>query len=121
MTTDTPQAEQPETGRRRWAVLAWCRRLSSSSSWTCGSSKSHCRRCSTTSPATLPDVSWILAVYAIVLATLLVPAGRAADSIAHRECFLAGLVVFGIGSLGCALAPKPRTRRVYSEDTQLRA
>ena len=56
-------------------------------------------------PATLPDVSWILDVYAIVLATLLLPAGRAADSIGRRGCFLAGLVVFGIGSLGCALAP----------------
>ena len=32
-------------------------------------------------PATLPDVSWILDVYAIVLAALLLPAGRAADSI----------------------------------------
>jgi EmrB/QacA subfamily drug resistance transporter len=56
-------------------------------------------------PATLPDVSWILDVYAIVLAALLLPAGRAADGIGRRECFLAGLVVFGIASLGCAVAP----------------
>jgi EmrB/QacA subfamily drug resistance transporter len=56
-------------------------------------------------PATLSDVSWILDVYAIVLAALLLPAGRAADSIGRRECFLAGLVVFGIASLGCAVAP----------------
>ena len=39
------------------------------------------------------------------LATLLLPAGRAADSIGRRTCFLAGLVVFGVASLGCALAP----------------
>ena len=32
--------------------------------------------------------------------------GRAADSIGRRECFLAGLVVFGIASLGCAVAPE---------------
>src|SRR5207245_2387664 len=51
------------------------------------------------------DVSWILDVYAIVLAALLLPAGRAADSIGRRKCFLAGLVVFGAASLGCALAP----------------
>ena len=55
-------------------------------------------------PATLSDVSWILAVYAIVLAALLLPAGRAADSIGRRECFLAGLVIFGAASLGCAVA-----------------
>ena len=56
-------------------------------------------------PAALSDVSWILDVYAIVLAVLLLPAGRAADSIGRRKCFLAGLVVFGAASLGCALAP----------------
>jgi EmrB/QacA subfamily drug resistance transporter len=56
-------------------------------------------------PATLSDVSWILAVYAIVLAALLLPAGRAADSIGRRKCFLAGLVIFGAASLGCAVAP----------------
>jgi MFS family permease len=44
-------------------------------------------------------------VYAIVLATLLLPAGRAADSIGRRKFFLAGLVVFGVASLGCAVAP----------------
>jgi EmrB/QacA subfamily drug resistance transporter len=55
--------------------------------------------------AALSDVSWILDVYAIVLAALLLPAGRAADSIGRRECFLAGLVVFGVASLGCAVAP----------------
>jgi EmrB/QacA subfamily drug resistance transporter len=56
-------------------------------------------------PATLSDVAWILDVYAIVLAALLLPAGRAADSIGRRACFLAGLVVFGVASLGCAVAP----------------
>jgi MFS family permease len=56
-------------------------------------------------PATLSDVSWILDVYAIVLAALLLPAGRAADSIGRRRSFLAGLVVFGVASLGCAVAP----------------
>src|SRR6476660_2124698 len=55
-------------------------------------------------PASLSDVSWILDVYAIVLAALLLPAGRAADQIGRRTFFLAGLVVFGVASLGCALA-----------------
>jgi MFS family permease len=56
-------------------------------------------------PATLSDASWILDVYAIVLAALLLPAGRAADRIGRRECFLAGLLIFGVASLGCAVAP----------------
>ena len=56
-------------------------------------------------PATLPDVSWILDVYAIVLAALLLPPGAAADRLGRRECFLAGLVIFGAASLGCAVAP----------------
>jgi EmrB/QacA subfamily drug resistance transporter len=56
-------------------------------------------------PASLSDVSWILDGYAIVLAALLLPAGRVADGIGRRRCFLAGLVVFGVASLGCAVAP----------------
>jgi EmrB/QacA subfamily drug resistance transporter len=56
-------------------------------------------------PASLSDVSWILDVYAIVLAALLLPAGRAADRIGRRTCFLTGLMVFGVASLGCSLAP----------------
>src|SRR5207344_3653776 len=47
-----------------------------------------------------------LDVYAIVLAALLLPAGRAADSFGRRECFLVGLLVFGVASLGCAVAPE---------------
>ena len=57
-------------------------------------------------PASLSDVSWILDVYAIVLAALLLPAGQTADRIGRRTCFLTGLVLFGIASLGCAVAPE---------------
>jgi len=56
-------------------------------------------------PAALADVSWVLDAYAMVLAALLVPAGRVADRVGRRACFLAGLVVFGVASLGCAVAP----------------
>ena len=56
-------------------------------------------------PASLSHVSWILDVYAIVLAALLLPAGRAADRIGRRTFFLTGLMVFGVASLGCSLAP----------------
>jgi EmrB/QacA subfamily drug resistance transporter len=56
-------------------------------------------------PSSLPAVSWILAVYAVFLAALLLPAGRIADSLGWRRSFLIGLMVFGAASLGCALAP----------------
>jgi len=35
-------------------------------------------------PASLPEVAWILNVYTIVLATLLAPAGRIADSVGRK-------------------------------------
>ena len=101
-----PQAEQPETGRRRWAVLAVvsaAQFLIILDLWVVNIALPALQH--DFAPATLSDVSWILDVYAIVLAALLLPAGRAADSIGRRECFLAGLVVFGIASLGCAVAP----------------
>jgi EmrB/QacA subfamily drug resistance transporter len=56
-------------------------------------------------PATLPQISWILDIYAIVVTALLIPAGRIADALGRHASFLAGLAVFGLASLGCALAP----------------
>ena len=100
------QAEQAETGRRRWAVLAVvsaAQFLIILDLWVVNIALPALQQ--DFAPATLSDVSWILDVYAIVLAALLLPAGRAADSIGRRKCFLAGLVVFGVASLGCAVAP----------------
>ncbi len=104
--TRAPRAELPETGRRRWAVLAVvsaAQFLIILDLWVVNIALPALQR--DFAPATLADVSWILDVYAIVLAALLLPAGRAADGIGRRACFLAGLVVFGAASLGCALAP----------------
>ena len=55
--------------------------------------------------ANLANLSWVLNAYAIVFAALLVPAGRAADLIGRRAAFLAGMIVFGLASAACALAP----------------
>src|SRR5258708_21521412 len=52
----------------------------------------------------LADLSWIITAYAIVLAALLVPAGRLADRYGVKQAFLFGLAVFTLGSLGCALS-----------------
>lgn len=50
-------------------------------------------------------LSWILSVYAIVFAALLVPCGRLADRYGRRAMFRAGLAVFAAASALCAVAP----------------
>ncbi len=55
--------------------------------------------------ASLGDVSWVLNAYAIVIAALLVPAGRWADAIGRKRVFLAGFGLFTTASLLCAVAP----------------
>jgi MFS family permease len=52
----------------------------------------------------LANLSWVLNGYAIVFAALLVPAGRLADRYGVKEAFLAGLALFSLASLGCALS-----------------
>ena len=53
----------------------------------------------------LATLSWVLNAYTIVVAALLVPAGRWADLIGRRRIFVTGLVLFTVGSALCGLAP----------------
>ncbi len=53
----------------------------------------------------LSTLSWVLDAYTIVVAAVLVPAGRFADRIGRRKVFVGGLVAFGVGSLLCGVAP----------------
>ncbi|WP_227980567.1 MFS transporter [Nocardia spumae] len=55
--------------------------------------------------AAASSVSWVLNAYTIVMAALLVPAGRLSDDTGRRRGFLVGTALFGIASIGCALAP----------------
>lgn len=50
------------------------------------------------------SLSWVLNGYAIVVAALMVPAGRLADRVGRRRVFLAGLVLFVVGSGLCGAA-----------------
>ncbi|GGJ53254.1 MFS transporter [Streptomyces brasiliensis] len=52
----------------------------------------------------LSDLSWILSGYAIVIAALLVPAGRLADRYGRKGAFIVGLGLFAAASLGAALS-----------------
>jgi EmrB/QacA subfamily drug resistance transporter len=55
--------------------------------------------------ATLADLQWTVDAYTLVLASLLMLAGSTADRLGRRRVFAAGLVLFSLGSLLCALAP----------------
>ncbi|MBU3062836.1 MFS transporter [Nocardia sp. NEAU-G5] len=50
-------------------------------------------------------VSWVLNAYTIVMAALLVPAGRLADDTGRKRGFLIGIALFGLASIACAAAP----------------
>src|SRR5216684_4395338 len=52
----------------------------------------------------LSNLSWVLSAYAIVYASLLVPAGRLADRYGRKGGFVLGLAIFITASLGCALS-----------------
>ncbi|MFG1816768.1 MFS transporter [Kribbella sp. NPDC049174] len=55
--------------------------------------------------ASISELQWTVDAYTLVLASFLLLAGSTADRIGRRRVFLTGLVVFGLGSLLCGLAP----------------
>jgi EmrB/QacA subfamily drug resistance transporter len=55
--------------------------------------------------SSLDSLSWVLNGYSILFAAVLVPAGRWADRIGRRRMFVAGLVVFTLGSVLSGIAP----------------
>jgi EmrB/QacA subfamily drug resistance transporter len=58
-------------------------------------------------PASLGDLQWVLDIYALALAALLLGSGTLADRFGRKRVYLFGLVVFAAASLGCALAANP--------------
>ena len=55
----------------------------------------------------LPTLPWVVDVYTLVLAVLMLPMGSLADRFGARGVYLAGLAVFGAASLACGLAAGP--------------
>lgn len=51
------------------------------------------------------DIQWVSTAYGLAFGGFLVAAGRAADLFGPKRVLLAGLVVFGLASAGCGLAP----------------
>ncbi len=57
--------------------------------------------------ASLDDILWVINAYALVLAVLLITAGRLGDIVGQRTMFTAGIVIFTAASAACGLAPGP--------------
>src|SRR5271169_1765326 len=55
--------------------------------------------------ASLDDVLWVINAYALVLAVLLITAGRLGDLLGQRRLFFAGVVLFTLASAACGLSP----------------
>jgi EmrB/QacA subfamily drug resistance transporter len=57
--------------------------------------------------ASFTDLQWVIDAYALTLAALVLTAGSLADRLGRRRVFAAGLAIFSLASLLCALAPDP--------------
>lgn len=55
--------------------------------------------------ASVAGMQWIVDAYTLVLASLLMLSGSMGDRLGRRKIFMAGLVMFTLGSLLCSLAP----------------
>ncbi|MDH6627620.1 EmrB/QacA subfamily drug resistance transporter [Streptomyces sp. LBL] len=55
--------------------------------------------------ASTAGLQWTIDAYTLVLAALLMLAGSTADRLGRKRVFVAGLVVFTLGSVLCSLAP----------------
>src|ERR1700731_214628 len=56
--------------------------------------------------ASLDDVLWVINAYALVLAVLVITAGRLGDLVGPRVLFTSGIAVFTAASAACGLAPR---------------
>lgn len=59
--------------------------------------------------ATPSQMQWVIDIYTLVLASLLILAGATGDRFGRRKVFQIGLGVFAIGSLLCSIAPDIHT------------
>ncbi|MFM9705762.1 MFS transporter [Streptomyces galilaeus] len=100
-----PSPPSPPDARRRWSILAVC----ALSMFLVGVD-------TTIVNVGLPEIGhglavgthgleWVVDAYTVVLASLLVVSGALADRWGRRRVFRCGLLVFGLASLACALAP----------------
>lgn len=58
--------------------------------------------------ASLAELQWSIDAYTIIVASFLLLAGSIADRFGRRKTFVAGLLIFSLGSLLCSVAPSAR-------------
>ena len=51
------------------------------------------------------DLQWVISIYMLSLGAFMVPAGRIGDIFGRRRALLAGVALFGVASVLCAVAP----------------
>ncbi|UNZ18476.1 MFS transporter [Streptomyces sp. 891-h] len=66
-------------------------------------------RMATSLDASFTSLQWVVDIYAVALAALLLVTGSLADLHGRRRVFVWGLVLFGLASLACGLAPDAGT------------
>mgnify|MGYP001598069876 CR=1 FL=1 len=54
--------------------------------------------------STMGQLEWVISGYALSLAACIPLAGALGDRFGHKFFFIGGLIIFGIGSVGCAVA-----------------
>ncbi|MEU1231325.1 MFS transporter [Streptomyces sp. NPDC005828] len=105
LTTSLAAPPAPLSSRRRWTVLAVC----ALSMFLVGVD-------ATIVNVGLPEIGrgldvgtrgleWVVDAYTVAMASLLIVSGALADRLGRRRIFRTGLLVFGLASLVCALAP----------------
>ena len=55
------------------------------------------------------DLQWVISIYMVTLGAFMVPAGRLADIFGRKRALMAGIGLFGLASLMCAVAPSIAT------------
>ncbi len=54
---------------------------------------------------TVGDIQWVVNAYYVTLVALVLVAGAVGDIVGHRRVFVAGMALFTVGALACAVAP----------------
>jgi EmrB/QacA subfamily drug resistance transporter len=54
---------------------------------------------------TVGDIQWVVNTYYVTLVALVLVAGAVGDIVGHRRVFVAGMALFTVGALACAVAP----------------
>ncbi|GAA4203719.1 DHA2 family efflux MFS transporter permease subunit [Streptosporangium oxazolinicum] len=57
--------------------------------------------------ATITEVLWVMSAYILVVAVLVITAGRLGDIVGPRNVFIAGMIVFTVASALCGAAQEP--------------